>query len=265
MALTFTKASTEYLDSTSTPVTAPPFSVSIWGRFTTAHTSDGEYETLWSINNVGSPDDYFKCQRDHDAANLIFVVTGVGGSADVAQTTNSITVDQWGNGICTTASATDRKVYWDNAGGGTATASRIPPGIDSWAIGAERDSTPDDYMQGKIAEIAVWNRVITATEWAGLAAGFSALFYPRGLVRYIPMFGNTTGPEQCWVSTDGLIHRNTPTLSANHPRIIYPSSPIFIPVAAGAPPSGRIMSSLARHGGLAGYGGIAGKGGGLAA
>ena len=29
-------------------------------------------------------------------------------------------------------------------------------------------------------------------------------------------------------------------------------------------PSGRIMSSLARHGGLASAGGIAGKGGGLA-
>ena len=39
----------------------------------------------------------------------------------------------------------------------------------------------------------------------------------------------------------------------------------FLPVAAGAPPvGGRIMSSLAYHGGLAGQGGIAGAGGGLA-
>ena len=34
---------------------------------------------------------------------------------------------------------------------------------------------------------------------------------------------------------------------------------------AAAPGGGRIMSSLARHGGLAGPGGIAGQGGGLAA
>ncbi len=32
-----------------------------------------------------------------------------------------------------------------------------------------------------------------------------------------------------------------------------------------SPPSGRVMSSLTRHGGLASAGGIAGKGGGLAA
>lgn len=34
--------------------------------------------------------------------------------------------------------------------------------------------------------------------------------------------------------------------------------------SAPAPASGRIMSSLANHGGLAGKGGIVGKGGGLA-
>ena len=33
---------------------------------------------------------------------------------------------------------------------------------------------------------------------------------------------------------------------------------------AAAPAGGRVMSSLANHGGLAGMGGIAGKGGGLA-
>lgn len=42
--------------------------------------------------------------------------------------------------------------------------------------------------------------------------------------------------------------------------------PILQPINVNvvAAPSGRIMSSLARHGGLAGHGGIAGKGGGLA-
>ncbi len=42
-------------------------------------------------------------------------------------------------------------------------------------------------------------------------------------------------------------------------------APRHVGFVSAAPPGGRIMSSLARHGGLAGYGGIAGKGGGLAA
>jgi len=43
-----------------------------------------------------------------------------------------------------------------------------------------------------------------------------------------------------------------------------PQRQITVKKAVPPPPTGRIMSSLAKHGGLAGKGGIAGKGGGLA-
>jgi len=39
---------------------------------------------------------------------------------------------------------------------------------------------------------------------------------------------------------------------------------VVLRLPAAAPATGRIMSSLARHGGLVGSGGIAGRGGGLA-
>ena len=253
MAITFTKANSEYLDSASPPITAAPFSVSIWGRFTSGHTSDGEYETLWSIVDESETSRYVKLQRDHDAPTLIFVIA-TGAGIGVAQGSTSITVNQWGNAICVAASTSDRKVWWDNTGEGVNTLDSTLSGIDAWDVGREGDSTPDDYMEGQIAEVAVWNRALTAVERAGLAAGFSALFYLEGLVRYIPMFGNTSGPEPCWVSTDSLTHQATPTLSANHPRIIYPSSPIFIPVAAGAPPGANPHGPLGHplHGPFAG-------------
>lgn len=46
---------------------------------------------------------------------------------------------------------------------------------------------------------------------------------------------------------------------------ILPGTALITEKPAAAPAGGRIMSSLANHGGLAGLGGIAGKGGGLAA
>ena len=46
---------------------------------------------------------------------------------------------------------------------------------------------------------------------------------------------------------------------------ILPGGSFFSPPAVVVPPEeGRIMSSLAKEGGLAGMGGLAGKGGGLA-
>jgi len=47
-------------------------------------------------------------------------------------------------------------------------------------------------------------------------------------------------------------------------QILKPVTPVVYFTADGAPPSGRIMGSLANKGGLAGLGGIAGPGGGLA-
>ena len=43
-----------------------------------------------------------------------------------------------------------------------------------------------------------------------------------------------------------------------------PQRPGPVPLSKAAAVTGRIMSSMAFHGGLAGHGGIAGKGGGLA-
>jgi len=60
-----------------------------------------------------------------------------------------------------------------------------------------------------------------------------------------------------------LTDREARSLHQDPYQIVKPAVPqlYFVPTAAVA---GRIMSSLASHGGLAGYGGIAGKGGGLA-
>lgn len=63
---------------------------------------------------------------------------------------------------------------------------------------------------------------------------------------------------------EALSAKDYRSLQADPYQLLKPKTPAMYFTAAGAPPAGRIMSSLANNGGLAGLGGIAGPGGGLA-
>ena len=81
--------------------------------------------------------------------------------------------------------STTVKIYADNAGtygddinGASETAS-----TGKWCIGGR---TYDDNrnFDGKIAEVAVWNRVLSAGEIANLAGGYAPSLVPTNLVFY---------------------------------------------------------------------------------
>lgn len=78
----------------------------------------------------------------------------------------------------------------------------------------------DRSFDGALAELAQWNRILTAGEISSLGAGFSPLFYPNGLRFYVPLIGRNS-PE---TDIKGLISGSlTGTANDAHPRIIYPS------------------------------------------
>ena len=71
-------------------------------------------------------------------------------------------------------------------------------------------------FDGRIAEVAVWNRVLSAGERSGLAKGYSALHYLRGLMSAPGLIRNPTCP------ITGVSGTLTGTTVVAHPRIIYP-------------------------------------------
>lgn len=79
---------------------------------------------------------------------------------------------------------------------------------------------PDDIRtwNGRLAEFAKWNRILTAAEAAWLGKGGSALFIPNGLVFYAPLVRTANDIK------DGVVPSITATSVVDHPRIIYPSS-----------------------------------------
>ena len=72
-----------------------------------------------------------------------------------------------------------------------------------------------EAYDGKMAEIAFWNRELAAAEVASLALGFCPLFAPRGLILYTPLVRpvtNVVGASPTATGTDVI----------DHPRVIYP-------------------------------------------
>jgi len=87
-----------------------------------------------------------------------------------------------------------------------------------------------DDMVGDIAEVAMWNRVLTAAEFAILKL-YSPMVIPRGLIFYAPIIRDTHDV------ISGHIGTVTGASVAVHPPLIYPSPPQIITVPAAAGPT----------------------------
>jgi hypothetical protein len=119
------------------------------------------------------------------------------------------------------ARAENMECYVDGATPGT--SSNLQPGeiaefgsAGKWSCGGV--SYSDSFcFDGRIAEIGVWNRELTAGEIAALAKGFSPLHFLRGLQFYTKLIGR---------KDIDIIAGKTPTYDGStvieHPRIIYP-------------------------------------------
>lgn len=87
-------------------------------------------------------------------------------------------------------------------------------------VGSE--ASTGQYWDGRIAEVAKWNRILTPGEVLGLGKGFSPSYYQNGLLLYLPLIGrNTTEPDKRF-GTAGSVDAGVTAIS--HPRIIYPTN-----------------------------------------
>ena len=142
----------------------------------------------------------------------------------------------------------------------TVTETSVPSSTllsDTGAIVVGNRPSANRVWGGRVCEVAIWNRILNASEAAGIGKGFSPLFYPNGLVFYTDLVRDVPNRLASTTIT------TTGTAVVDHPAIIYPTQPIS-GFAAATVVAGRIMASLANSGGLAARGGIAGEGGGLA-
>lgn len=227
MSAAFLEASSEYLRVASAPVTAAPISVSC--LFNTPNTTTSR--VFVSIANSGATNQYFGLVAG-SGSKVLWQSRAT--SAGSATTTDTFSVDTWHHAGGVEISATSRFAYLNGVASPEDTTSRTPTGMDRAGIGALVDSSPSNYFEGSIAEVGIWNVVLTAAEWTALAARYSPLFIrPKSLVAYCPLIRGSTD----LIGGVSWETQGTPTTSA-HPRIIRPSAQIlqFPAAAAGAAP-----------------------------
>lgn len=175
--LLFDDANTEYLGTTPTPVSAPPFTMACW--FTADDLTASL--TLMSIADASTGDDWHDLQvRGTIGGDPIAAASRhVGAAAARATTTTGIVANEWFHGCGVWAATNSRSVYLNAAGKATETTAIVPVGIDRVGIGLRYDSTPAVYYSGHIAMPAIWNRALSDEEVKELYEDPWGLITPR--------------------------------------------------------------------------------------
>ena len=189
-----------------------------------------------------------------DGANnnkLIVVRTG-GSTAYAESAVDALALNTWTVAASTWAgNAQSPKLYACSLGGVLAELSYVSQTAGlygasdasaSIVIGA-REAADATYFAGGIAEVALWNRVLSSDELAALGRGFSPLFFPNGRVFYSPVDGRSS-PELNYDGTAGTV---TEAAYLEHPPVIYPARLFAVKSGSGGVPPPVIPTS--RNGG----------------
>lgn len=230
MGIKYTAASSEYLQISSNLIGSDVFTWAVW--FYLESQTGADQDLLWS-GETASSDVYHRLQYDDSANEFRFSFRN--GATNHAITTNGATVGGWNHLLAYRASATDARVYLDNAGEGTNTTSvtGVDALTDSFAVGMSRDDTPTDPNDGVLAEIAIWNVAITdAALRQALANGVSPeLILPGNLIRHFRCVNLADLNDR--MSSTTLTAFNTP-ISGRHPAISMPSKQLILPLPTAA-------------------------------
>jgi hypothetical protein len=86
-------------------------------------------------------------------------------SSNIAQilTTDTLSVNDW-YFLTATRNGTAFSLYIDGSVSSTATASVSTPSFNTFNIGRLQRATPSDYLDGNLANVAIWNRALSSDE-----------------------------------------------------------------------------------------------------
>ena len=235
MALDF-NGTTQYLNRANEVLTPGNMSMSCW--FNT-DANDGNDRRLVTLSHTSTASRMAGIQLGPAAAppqlytQVINNAVGINHRSTVAtEVTNGV----WHHAGGTFTSTSSVITYLDGvAGAAVQTVSGAIATTNSLQIGVVNfGGSLLQYYDGKIAEVGIWNVVLTAAEMLVLSKGFSPLFVRRAnLVGYWPLHGRFS-PEPMYggVGVAGVSQEltlvNTPAFFSHPNQIIYPST-IFTP------------------------------------
>lgn len=205
MAYEFTAASSQYLNTASTPANAGPVTIACWVYPTTLATV-----SIMAIDQSNGSDRF--------ALTLLAAGTARAQSQTVfVDSSTTYGTNAWNHVSGIFDDTTIKRSIWLNGGGNvTTTTTESTVNKNRIVIGARTASgSVGAYFGGRIAEVGIWNAALTQPEIASLAKGMTCdKVRPQSLVFYAPLVRDLQDVKGGLAITNN----NTATV-ANHPRV----------------------------------------------
>lgn len=226
---------TEYLEHDAAVLTAVPITL---GAFFTINSLVGADQTLIGLGASGLTTQHFRLQLSATSnptyPNAPVAVSRTTSSAVAIPTLGPTATGTWYSAMAVFASSTSRTAYFNGANDGSNTTSNIPSGINKLRIGS---SMTDKFHNGLIAQAAVWNVALDATQAALYASGVPApLIAPENLVAYWGRLGDAS-PEVDLIGAYDLTVSNAASNASNPTMLGSTVSPWFEGKPIGVLPS----------------------------
>ncbi len=159
-------------------------------------TVSGQFEVIFWDGSGGANNDLF-----------VFVRTWTTGGT---WTWTKSPFKAWTNITLTydgSSTANDPIVYY-NGVSQTVTRATAPTGTiqtntDAYMIG--NTGVANRGWDGYLAEFAIWDRILSASEAAALGKGYSPLFFPASLVEYVPMIRDNISRKNAAPTITGTV------------------------------------------------------------
>jgi hypothetical protein len=220
MAYSFTVANSQFLTTSSSPVSSMPLTMALWFR-----TPNATLSTARVLCELRAPTTYY-VYRLAIAANATPIRATAIGSANSANpnsaavATAGISANTWSHAVGVFASSTSRTVYFNGGNSATDTVSITPLNVSQICIGGGTNTIvagpPDGFFfDGQIAEVGLWNAALTVAEVLSLSRGMSCnLVRPQSLMFHAPLIRDLVDVR----GGRSITNNGSATVSA-HPRV----------------------------------------------
>lgn len=246
MARVFVRATGNYLETTTFPSVALPFTVVYW--FYATDVTNIHYGWSASANIAGNVSYFFLGPRGDVSGDPIHAIADNEPSGTgIAATSSGYSANTWHHAAGVFSSSTSRSVYLDGGSKVTNTTSASPDSINTMNVGAfYYTNTRFAGFGGRIAYLAMWNVALSDDEIADLGRKLNGVpcgvhpirIRPESLVACYPLGGfHGEHDGDIWKDSYNLTPSGTPTWEES-PAVIYPSrKKIIFPASSPAPPS----------------------------
>ena len=229
--------SAQYLDYANSIITATPFTIGTW----LYPDNNSTWQMIVASNQAGAAIYYIHLAINSTAIQFAYRGSLAGNTTSIDTSASTLAQNQWQH-ICGVAvSDSVANVFID--GGNKATQSSgtfdgFGGNLDHVYLAARNVSGVGDYLNGRLANTAMWNAALSDAEVAVLADGYSPLLVrPESLIAYWPLIGKTS-PEIDVVGGYNLSLNGAPA-AWNHPAVRMASMP-----ASGSPAHPFLTSLL---------------------